>query len=319
MKFAFFPILLVCFALTAGCDVREDTENCDNTVLLRFSYTGDGETEIFNDSRLPSGELLNGKINRLDLYVFDENDQVLEGYAPYALSQEELASQSVRVKLPTNHEYHAVCIGNAYNSVTHNLREGSVYDTQLMHHISHPDSPTPDDLIDTYDHLYHGERQLALTRAGVVEDVVNINCSHIDMFVEVVAHESVFPQMSRAEGGQVLSIEHEGTPKWLDFSNTPSEETVSKHPNPVSIEDLTHYHEYQVKRNVEGSRIHIRDMEGNTVYTLDVTDFLENHSEIKDGLDLQEAILPIRIEFERVGDVKVTIPAWAIEKLNPEF
>lgn len=326
MKFAIFPILLFCFALTAGC-VRDNTDDCDNTVLLSFSYTGDGETEIFNDARLPSGQLVRGKISRLDLYVFDENDMIVEGFAPYQLSEEELKSQSVRIKLPTGQNYHTVCIGNSDNSQTYSLREGSVYDTKLFHPVTHPDIPTGDELIDDFDHLYHGEHALALTRTGIVNGTVNINSSHFDVIVEVVGHENLPGIPTRANGEPVVNIEHEGVPAWVNFANEIAiDETETKNPIGVLTEDprtpgrMAHIYEYSVKRSVTGSKIHVKDLEGNLVGpSVDVDEFLENNAELLAGLNLQEAVLPIRIEIERLGVINVTISTWGIVEAKPEF
>ncbi len=315
MKYTPFALLLTFFALATGCNIHDDTDDCDNTVVLSFSYKGDGNTQIFNE-----------KMSSLDLYVFDGNNQVVEGYGPYRLSASELESQSVTMKLPTKENYHAVCVGNADFSVTHRLHEGSVYDTRLMHPVTHPDMSTEGELIDDFDHLYHGELPLELTRTGEVSGTVPVNSSHFDVLVEVVGHDNIPSMLSRAEGEPVVAIEHEGVPAWVDFSNQWAEtETESKHPQGALLEDpdnpgmMAHIYEYCVKRNVEGSKIHVRDLDGTLVGTVDVSKFLDENSEIREGLTKQEALLPIRIEIKKDGVINVSISKWDIIKAKPEF
>ena len=307
MKYALFPLLLMCLTLTTGC-IYDDVDNCDVTLQLRFSYTGDGDTEIFNR-----------KIHQLELYVFNEEHGV-EFFRP--LTPGEIASRSIELKLPVGQTYHAVCIGmegtDPHNTAVSNVDGGNLGDMKFHHQGA--DNPGITEV--SQDHLYHADQLLNLTRAGNVTGTMKLSAAHIDMYVEVAGYEEIFlaSAPTRADGDPVLSIEHEGVPKWVDFlGGGHSTETTSHFPHTVAAQDEEdlHVHEYQVLRNLHGSMIHVKNAAGETVYSLDVSEFLEEHPDIDP--ELQEALVPIRIEFKSVDLVEVTIPAWAIEPVDPQF
>jgi hypothetical protein len=245
MKYSLYSLFLMCLVLTTGC-VYDDLADCSTTILIRFSYTGDGTSEIFNE-----------RIEHADVYIYDRNHRMV---AEHELSPAELASRSTRVILPPGENYQVVCVGNAHTAETHHLYEGTAFDSKLMHPVTHPDIDTGDRLADSHDHLYHGHLDLS-TRSGESEGTVRMGASHHDMIVEVAGYDRVYP--TRAAGDPL--IEHEGLPAWVDFSNTHSaDEHISQFPQAVLREDV-YVHEYCVLRHLDGSVIHVKDPAGATV------------------------------------------------------
>ena len=307
MKYALFPLFLMGLVLTTGC-VYDNPNDCDSIVQLRFSYTGDGDTEIFRE-----------KIHQLELYVFNEK-QGVEFFRP--LTPAEIASRSIELKLPAGQTYRAVCIGmegvGPHNTTTSNV-EGGILESMRFHHHG-TDNPNVTEV--SQDHLYHADQSLSLTRAGNTTGTMHLSAAHTGMYVEVAGYEEVFlaSAPTRAAGDPVLSIEHEGVPKWINFlGGDHSAETTSFFPRTVAApdgEDL-YVHEYNVLRHLNGSTIHVKNAAGERVYSLNVSDFLAEHPEI--DLRLQEQQVPIRIEFKTRNEVSVTIPAWAVIPTTPEF
>jgi hypothetical protein len=299
MKSVKYLLILLGLALTVGC-VRENTDDCYSIVTLRFSYTGDNGTEIFNE-----------KIEKLDLYIFDESNRVVH---ERTLTPGELASRSAEVQLAPGQTYRAVCVGNAHGTSLLGLYEGTASETKMTHPVIHPDVETGDRRVDSYDHLYHGSQNLAVTRAGDESGTIQLASSHIDMVVEVAGYH---PDASgRADGEQPLFIEHTNLPAWTDFDNQcPFDDNVSHFPAGI-IRDGTYVFEYNVMRNLDETFILLHNAAGEVIYTLDVPAFLAEHPEL--DARLHEAVVPIRIEFKNL-EVVVSIPEWAIEKTKPEF
>jgi hypothetical protein len=300
MKYVKVLLLLLCLAPAAGC-VREDAAECDRAVTIRFSYTGDGDTEIFGE-----------KIDKVDLYVFDQNHRVV---LSRSLTPDELAGQSAQVSLPPGKTYRAVSIGNAHNNVTASLHEGAVSDTKLMHPVTHPDIETGDRRVDSNDHLYHTAGDLTVSASEDTEHLLTFSAAHHDVVVEVAGY--VDPAPVRADGDPGLYIEHLNLPAWTDFENNHSaDEHLSHFPMGV-VRDGVYVHEYNVMRHLDDSYIHVHSAEGDLLYELDVTAFLAEHPAIDPAR--HEDVLAIRIEFTSLHDVSVSIPEWAIKKTNPEY
>jgi hypothetical protein len=303
-------------AATTGC-IYEDRSECVNTILL--SYTGDGDTEIFNE-----------KISRLDLYIFDENNRCIHYDT---LSSQELADRKTEVLLLPGNIYHAVCIGNAENTVTESLYEGTIADTRLYHRDS-------DTAVASHDPLYQGGQMLVVPSSGNTLHTVSMNSSHVDMIVEVKGYNEP-PQMraTRADGEIPLSVRHSDLPSWTDFTNAHSKrrpgqglerEMMTQYPT-ARIDEDRYVFEYNVMRDISGTMLRLYDSAGEEIVMpglpIDVeayvAQYLVPNPELPGPYDsegelLNEAIIPIEIEFTNV-EVLVSIPGWAITPTTPEF
>jgi hypothetical protein len=289
--------------------IYEDRDDCYSTI--HFSYTGDGEAEIFAE-----------KIQKVDLYVFDENHTCV---LVHTLSASELAAQSATVLLKPGRTYRAVAVGNANVSLQHMLYEGTASDTRIYHPVSHPGVETGDQRLDSHDPLYHGAATLNIPIEGQAHETVTMSSSHYDVSITVIGY--VDNGTTRSEDGLDLDIEHKELPTWLDFENRHSKhadhatkEAGPQHPRGVVAEG-NHVFEYNVLRDLSESTIHLyyEDGEpvlnGDTPLTVDVAQFAADNNI---DLDRHEVVVPIEIEFKSVG-ITVTIPSWATEPTDPIY
>ena len=291
MRYAKPILLLLSLVLTTAC-IKEDLSGCKN-VLLRLSYTGDSATEIFAE-----------KIAKVDLYVFDANNSCV---ATHTLGSQELASRSVALRLAPG-AYRAVCLGNAYEATRTEREDGC--DFSLMRFLCH--CTEADGRIGSADPLYFGTAAFTAPDGGQQEQTVPFSASHIDVYVEVKGY--VDETSVRSSAAPVLEIDN--LPAWTDFENRTSPQERLSHFPQAAVERGSYVYRYNVMRDVSGSYLHLYTASGEELYTLEIADFLAEHTEI--DLTKQEALLPILIEFRNL-EVVVSIPDWAVEDTEPEF
>ncbi len=330
MKHSKLPLLLLCAMTLAGC-VKEEPEDCH--ITINFGYKGDGNTEIFSE-----------KIDHFDLYVFDENEQVVEGFAPYHPTPAELAAQSMRVYLPTGRSYHAVAVGNMEHSELYSLHEGTVDSTKIMHPGHTILNNAPSD-IDTHPHLYLGREGVDIPLTAGTTHTIDFNSSHVDMIVEVAGLPAPSSGPTR-QAAVDLSLEHINLPGWTDFNMNcicPRGDLVSHLPaGEWNAERGAYVFSYQVMRDLKGGKntlgsyIHLYDGDrallGNN--PINVEQFIQEHlmpnpdfpgPYDENGVLLHEAYVPIRIDIPEPGDgsqnveFTVTVPDWVLQDVIPEF
>ncbi len=248
---------------------------------------------------------------------------MIEGYDHYHPTPGELAAQKMKIRLSTGKTYHVVAIGNMHTGAVHDLSVGTVFDTKVMHSVTHPDISTGNRRVDSHDHLYGGDQTIAIPPNAGTTHTIDFTSSHADMVV--VGYDS----FATRQGSAGLELEHRGLPPYTDFSGNclvPRDEWISHFPNSRSDGGDTYIHEYQVMRDPSGSTIHLSDSSGE-LFVLDVERFMAEHLMSnpnvagpydQDGNLLQEASIPIRIEFKG-ADIDVSIPTWAPNDVTPEF
>ena len=164
MKYINPFIILLWVVLVAGC-IKENRDDCGRCTL-RFSYVGDGTTEIFQK-----------KIEKVNLYVFDANHNCI---VSRTLKQNELSTQSISLELSPG-TYRAVCIGNAFEAtVITDVNCGNYKDI----HCTHP-CCLSGDIIHSNDSLYQGSKEFAVPKNRELTETIPFSASHIDMYVEV--------------------------------------------------------------------------------------------------------------------------------------
>lgn len=323
MKHAKFPLLLLCVAALAGC-VREKLADC--TTTLNFNYKGDGDKEIFANH-----------IKHMDLYVFDENHKLVEGFEHYHVSDAEFSAGKAKLLLPTGKRYNIVAIGNFGESELYSLHEGTIDSTKIFHRNHSAVSGGSGD-IDTHPHLYLGREAVVIPQEAGSTHTIELGSSHVDMVVEVAGLSGPSSGSTR-QAGTGLKLEHSNLPGWTDFNQNcicPRGDLVSHLPDGEwDAERGVWVFNYQVMRdlkggkNTKGSFLHFYDGEVELLRDnpVDVEEFIQTHlmpnPDISgpydaNGVLLHEATIPIRIEF-RGTDVDVSIPSWALRDVIPEF
>ena len=110
MKYTKYILSLMFLASLNGC-IKEDMSDCPGNCTLKFSYVGDGTTQIFQD-----------KIHKVDMYVFDSDGMLLSSHP---ISEADVKKQSTELNLPVG-DYQIVTVGNTA-FMANGLREMILY------------------------------------------------------------------------------------------------------------------------------------------------------------------------------------------------
>lgn len=282
--------MLLAVGMFGSC-IKEDLDDCLKYSMntLSLSYKGDGTTEIFNE-----------KIEKVVLYVFDQNEQLV--------TTKELTSEEVKQRNMTLPElepgtYRVVCFGNMEKCQVNNLTCG---DCDEMY------CAAPEyfkgETISGNDPLYYASLQVTVTEEDQ-HQMLAFESSHYNVAVEVVG--------LYLEGGAHPRIEVCGVSPYTTFENVaggePTDYILGCEKNKGQFDALCNIMRHT---NHEDVYVCLKDNEGNEVAKVNLAEFLTEHPEI--DCSKQEVTIALRFEFKSVG-VEVTVPDWAIEELKPEY
>lgn len=293
MKRLAAAILLLSALLTGGC-IREDLSACHGRFSLRFSYTGDGPSEMFGE-----------KIEKVDLYVFDSDNHLVKSES---LERRQLGSEPVaHLDLPPGN-YSVVSIGNQHdNTAVVGIGDGTPCDmgSVLMGHPCAFDGGR----MTGNDSLYMAACDISVPSMGEAQATAVFAASHFDMSVEVRGTD---PATTR------LELRH----PWphTNFNNQPCGNACVYYPETEAAAksaSVTLVSRFNVNRFSEADDVllDITDQAGNNLHTVDISQFVATT-----GIDIgkQEVLIPVLVEFKSIG-VTVSIPEWATEVIEPEF
>ena len=290
MKYINPFIILLWVVLVAGC-IKENRDDCGRCTL-RFSYVGDGTTEIFQK-----------KIEKVNLYVFDANHNCI---VSRTLKQNELSTQSISLELSPG-TYRAVCIGNAFEAtVITDVNCGNYKDI----HCTHP-CCLSGDIIHSNDSLYQGSKEFAVPKNRELTETIPFSASHIDMYVEVKGYIE-----TAARSTSPLKLEVNNLSTWVNFNNEVTDDELATYYPLSDVEKQSYVYRFNILKQTEHPCLKLYDSDNKEIFSMQLADFLEKHPEI--NIDKNETIIPILIEFKSIG-VEVNIPDWAIEDVQPEF
>ena len=290
MKYINPFIILLWVVLVAGC-IKENRDDCGRCTL-RFSYVGDGTTEIFQK-----------KIEKVNLYVFDANHNCI---VSRTLKQNELSTQSISLELSPG-TYRAVCIGNAFEAtVITDVNCGNYKDI----HCTHP-CCLSGDIIHSNDSLYQGSKEFAVPKNRELTETIPFSASHIDMYVEVKGYIE-----TAARSTSPLKLEVNNLSTWVNFNNEVTDDELATYYPLSDVEKQSYVYRFNMLKQTEHPCLKLYDSDNKEIFSMQLADFLEKHPEI--NIDKNETIIPILIEFKSIG-VEVNIPDWAIEDVKPEF
>ena len=289
--------LLMIGGLSTSC-IREDHSDCHNIYRLALSYKGDGETEIFSE-----------KIDRVHMYVFDENSNCV---VSELLSDAEVEAQIVTLPPMEAGNYRIVCVGNAYQTEVENLSSGNFEQIAFADKaywngetVSGNDPlywSSTDYIIKPYD-----PKMLEETKTTILAS------SHFDVTVDILG----VPGLTK--GSEAFIIELSGVSPQTDFNNKAGGQSATY------VMD----YEYDGTNVISAANNIMRHTDHENVYlklkktdgtTMVEVNFAEHIKKYNIDITQQECLIPFVIEFEdRMAGITVTVPSWFIENVTPEF
>ena len=303
-------LLLTClFAGTAlsSC-IRADLSECqghqpeeEDKQIIYFRYTGDGTNDLLAD-----------KIKFADLYVFDENEQLVQ---TKEIGTKELAAEhGTTLQLPAG-SYQLVCLANAgERTQTSDLHTGNI----ATMYFAHPAYFTnQEEALTGNDPIYHGDLTLNVEE-GTEQHNLDFHSSHLRVYMEIIGYDTF---IAKEDDTNTLSVQLENAPCRVFFDNRvcPSTRTYYPELNKQKGKD-TYIGQLNTYRPDENHPMQVCLYNGSAepFYTFDVAEFVEANPEI--DLAKEEAELPIRIEFKgKDVSVSITVPHWDIEEVFPDI
>lgn len=305
-------LLLAVVVLGTGC-IKENLDDCETPVTIYFEYKADGSENV-----LPN------YIQKIDLYVFDANNQLID---TKIYRQDELTDKgkghAFRMK---SGKYKLVAIGNAYDKTKVVGLDAGNLGQMYMQHPSWGQA-TPE--VDGHDDNYLEEQEIEVPEfdARACEATVQLFSSHIEVQVEIKGL-SLHPG-AVVNGQPALNLCFENANALTNLNNqvdATAKETCKARLVYDAAEEIIHSDGLKLFR-LDGDGTFTRsrcdhelvltDAAGNELARENISNYIQQH---RDNIDVtrQEAMLPIAIEFTSVG-VEIKLPGWVIVDGKPEW
>ena len=308
---------LAIFVLLTGC-IKENLDGCER--CIEFEYLADGTSDVFAKH-----------IERVSLYVFDQNDNLLPASVlgcsnPIVLEQNDLKKyQGVKLML-TGGTYRFVVLGNPNTeqaTEVYNLESGNM--TEIV--ARHPDTRAAD--IEGNDPLYLGSKLVEIPDDINFKTKVRLYSAHHKVTVTVKGYigEEIMGQSVMASTGD-LELRLTDVSSECDFclddptqrdQNLAKGDLVEYNPT-LTLDKESGWYEgkFNILRHSASSPLKFEIVERATERVLCIVsleEFLREFYEV--DITKQEVTIPLIVEF--ADEVIVTIPSWMLEHRDPIY
>lgn len=309
----------IALVLATGC-IKEDFDDCDN-VTIYFQYLADGDKDV-----------LYQYMDKVDLYVFDEGGHIL-GVGTY--NQDELATFSAKpsFKLQPGRRYKVVAVGNAYDATQVVNVTATSFDDIFLQSPNWGDET--EDVVTNHDHNYLGQHEFTMPSQEDVmyRDTVTLYSAHVNVDVRIYG----LPAPTRQQDASIpyqLSIENSNAQ--CSFNNEINTDASQKG---TIYPELVYDAENQCYRTQDLALFRMDDHGDVTAdcceHTLVLRDltagedaaplisgnlynYITRNDAIEESVTLQEATLPIEIQFHGLN-AEIVVPDWVIVDGKPEW
>ena len=293
-----FRNILLYFVLMGGLStscIKEDHSDCHNVYRLAMSYKGDGTDDIFQE-----------KINSVDLYVFDQQNNCVESFRA---SESDIQEQLVTLPPLEPGEYKVVCIGNAHKTKVENLESKDLTQMRFA-----AESYVNGEITSGNDSLYWSSTDYSITPYDAKKQVEvkagEFASSHYDVSVEVEGLST------GTKASEVTIIEIVGLAPYTDLTNKAFGESAT-YTLETYAEGMTSVSSFSnIMRHTENAVLRV----SSAGLVLAEKSFAEHIAELGVEIEKQEVLIPFKIAFDSNSmEVEITVPTWYVVNVKPEF